>query len=62
MIDSAYLRSLAKRCRELEADAVKWSVRERLSEMATDIDRTADELEAEEAASRGRRSHDATST
>jgi hypothetical protein len=47
MPDSQYFRTQAARCRNLAAEAVKWTIRQGLLDMAEDFERVASEMDAE---------------
>lgn len=48
-MDSRFFREQAARLRALEAQAIKWTIRQGLAEIAADFERIAAELELKEA-------------
>lgn len=54
MIDGDFLKERAIRCRELAETAIKWSIREELTKIAADLDRAAEELDAQRSVSKTR--------
>ena len=48
MIDSQFFRDQARKCRVFQAEAVRWTVREGLANMAAEFEQIAAELERQE--------------
>jgi hypothetical protein len=48
IINSQFFRDKAAECRALEADAIKWTIRQALAKMAAEFEQVGAELELEE--------------
>jgi hypothetical protein len=48
IINSQFFREQAAKCRAVEAEAIKWTIRQALANMATEFEQIAAELESKE--------------